>query len=121
MILLVEKNRHSIMDAVREIVGGGDDQRGARNRLARRRVCPAIPKASNRQHFATSGAYEIRLFGFLDGVPFIIAGRRNEAARAFEGRTKHRLFGNRLGPRVECRGDFPGSLFPPARNEAPTH
>jgi hypothetical protein len=25
MILLVEKDRHSIMDAVREIVGGGDE------------------------------------------------------------------------------------------------
>ena len=75
MILLVEKDRHSIMDAVREIVGGGDDQRGTRNRLAGCLVYPAIPKASNRQHRTVCGTDEIGLLGFLDGVPLIIAGR----------------------------------------------
>ena len=35
MVLTPKQDRHAVMDAPCELIGGGHDQRGARNRLAR--------------------------------------------------------------------------------------
>jgi hypothetical protein len=89
----MQQDRHTVMYGPREIIGDRDDQAAARNRFAGLRVFPLIPKASGRQDCAIRRAYEIGLFAALGWAPLVIAGRRHDAARAFEGRAEHRLTG----------------------------
>ena len=41
--MLAQQHRHAFVNAPREVIGGGHDQRCARNRLTRLQVCTLIP------------------------------------------------------------------------------
>src|ERR1700684_2912065 len=63
----------------------------------------------------------MRLLIALSPRPFEEAGGRYDAAAPLERLAEHRLFGNRLGARVEGRGHFLQSFFPKKRYQTPAH
>src|SRR4051794_27456200 len=63
----------------------------------------------------------MRLPGTLAAGPFIESARRDDAPPIFEGAAEHRLLGDSLGARVECRRCVSPAFLPPGWYQAPAH
>jgi hypothetical protein len=73
--LTPEQDGHAIMNASREVIGNGDNQRATENCLVGLRVFLFIPETGNRKHSAVRCGDEIRLLASLGRSPSVIAGR----------------------------------------------
>jgi hypothetical protein len=77
----VEKHRHAIVYAPRERVRGRDDHGARRHGVAALGVLPRVLQPGEAQGHAIGRGDVIGLLAGRGRLPFVIAGRRDDAAR----------------------------------------
>src|SRR5271154_1802321 len=70
---------------------------------------------------SVGGRKQVRLLAARLIRPLEKSARGNDATPALEGVAEHRLFGDRLGARVEGGRHLLQALFPEVRHQAPAH
>ncbi len=114
----IEDHGHAVMQRGEEVVRLRGHQRRGLQRLVRRLAAPVLPEPGEGERLLAGERNEIRDLHVALAVPLVEAVRQHQAAAAAVGGAVRRLFGNRLGPRVDhLVAD--GRVLGPGRHEPP--
>ena len=113
----LEDHRHAVLNGGQLSVGVRGDGGEGVQRLPIRRA-PVLPDARKDHGIAVDAGNGKRRVAVRISAPFVVGGRRHQAATLGESRPEHPGGRHRLGPRVDRLASFL-QVFGERRNEAP--